>query len=210
MPKSMFVSGSLHSISGQISEASARMHQHNQTQSSPEAKNAAQEQRSQATEVENAARNALLKPRYEELLRTKRDLIGQLNEAEAKSSAEQTRLERSAADCAQTLAELRAILARLESCRIPELSDSDFHPALNEALRTFENGRIELIRATALPSEHTAGTAVQTAAKMDLADIPAGTLFKKGFAFFLPLILTILFSAFFLALSFIIAWKVAL
>ena len=109
-----------------------------------------------------------------------------------------------------TLAELRAILARLESCRIPELSDSDFHPALNEALRTFENGRIELIRATALPSEHAAGTAVQTAAKTDLADIPAGTLFRKGAAFFLPLILTILFSAFFLALSFIIAWKVAL
>ena len=148
--------------------------------------------------------------RYEELLRTKRDLIGQLNEAEAKSSAEQARLERSAADCAQTLAELRAILDRLESCRIPELSDSDFHPALNEALRTFENGRIELIRATALPPEHAAGTAVQTAAKTDLADIPAGTLFRKGAAFFLPLILTILFSAFFLALSFIIAWKVAL
>lgn len=214
MAKSMFVSGSLHRISGQISEASARMHQHNQEQDSPESGNDPQEQQPQpklrAPEVDNAARNALLKPRYEELLRTKRDLIGQLNEAEAKSSAEQMRLERSAADCAQTLAELRAILARLESCRIPELSDSDFHPALNEALRTFENGRIELIRATALPSEHAAGTAVQTAAKMDLADIPAGTLFKKGFAFFLPLILTILFSAFVLALSFIIAWKVAL
>ena len=132
MPKSMFVSGSLHRISGQISEASARMHQHSQEQNSS------------------------------------------------------------------------------ESGRIPELSDSDFHPALNEALRTFENGRIELIRATALPPEHAAGTAVQTAAKTDLADIPAGTLFRKGAAFFLPLILTILFSAFFLALSFIIAWKVAL
>ena len=32
MPKSMFVSGSLHRISGQISEASARMHQHSQEQ----------------------------------------------------------------------------------------------------------------------------------------------------------------------------------
>ena len=190
------------------------MHQHSQEQNSSESGNVPGEEQAQpkprTPDVDDAARNALLKPRYEELLRTKRDLIGQLNEAEAKSSAEQARLERSAADCAQTLAELRAILDRLESCRIPELSDSDFHPALNEALRTFENGRIELIRATALPPEHAAGTAVQTAAKTDLADIPAGTLFRKGAAFFLPLILTILFSAFFLALSFIIAWKVAL
>ena len=74
MPKSMFVSGSLHRISGQISEASARMHQHSQEQNSSESGNAPGEEQAQpkprTPDVDDAARNALLKPRYEELLRT--------------------------------------------------------------------------------------------------------------------------------------------
>ena len=43
-----------------------------------------------------------------------------------------------------------------------------------------------------------------------LGAMSAGELIRKGFAFFLPLIVTILLAALFLAAAFFLAWKVAL
>ena len=213
MSKISFVSGSLHSISGQISEAASRMHNPQDAAENGPEETVRTEPESvsvpPAPVADSAARNAYLKPRYEELLRMKRDLSAQLHEAEARFSAEQARFEAVAEERGKTAAELRAILSRLENCRIPDFPDPDFKPALNEALRTFENGRIELIRATALrPGTETVPAA--SPAKTDLSALTAGELMKKGFAFFLPLIVTILLASLLLSLAFIIAWKVAL
>ncbi len=213
MSKISFVSGSLHSISGQISEAASRMHNPSDAAEAGSEETARTEAGSvpvPPAPVADSARNAYLKPRYEELLRMKRDLSAQLHEAEARFSAEQSRFEAAAAERSGTAAELRAILSRLEKCRIPDFPDPDFKTALNEALRTFENGRIELIRATVLHSgTETVTASAASPAKMDLSALTAGELMKKGFAFFFPLIVTVLLASLLLSLAFIIAWKVA-
>lgn len=223
MSKVSFVSGSLHRISGQISEAAGRIRNPQQPDAPEESfsenfpQNTAPAPRPapnvSAPAVppsDSAERNIYLKPRYEELLRMKRDLVGQLYEAEARFSAEHSRFETLAAERNGTLVELRAILSRLESCRIPELADADFKTALNEALRTFENGRIELIRATVAEAGANTAPSLASSAKMDLSSLTAGELMKKGFAFFFPLILTILLASLFLGVAFVVAWKVAL
>lgn len=218
MSKVSFVSGSLHRISGQISEAANRMHN---PQQEPEESHASVPEEVARTGADSAVRHnppapdyaamhAVLKPRYEELLRMKRDLTGQLREAEARFSAEAARLDRKIAEQNATLEELRSILARLENCRIPEFADADFKTALREALRTFENGRIELIRATMGVSKAEENTSQAAPAGTALGAMSAGELIRKGFAFFLPLIVTILLAALFLAAAFFLAWKVAL
>ena len=127
MSKVSFVSGSLHRISGQISEAANRMHN---PQQEPEESHASVPEEVSRTGADSAVRHnppapdyaamhAVLKPRYEELLRMKRALTGQLREAEARFSAEAARLDRKIAEQNATLEELRSILARLENCRIP-------------------------------------------------------------------------------------------
>lgn len=223
MSKVSFVSGSLHRISGQISEAASRMHnppQEMETASNPdpEAQPAPKAEMESSTAApvrrdpprNSAAPHAAFKPRYEELLRMRRDLTGQLQEAEARLSAEYAALESRISEKNRKLAEIRSLLSRLESCRIPEWTDPDFQPAFHEALRTFENGRIELIRATVSVEQPSADSGRNPAPELNLSSLTAGFLFRKGCAFFLPLILALLGGALFLAAAFVLAWKVAL
>ena len=114
MSKISFVSGSLHSISGQISEAASRMHNPQDAAENDPEETVRTEPESvsapPAPVADSAVRNAYLKPRYEELLRMKRDLSAQLHEAEARFSAEQARFEAVAAE--------RRLPSSARSCRV--------------------------------------------------------------------------------------------
>ena len=218
MSKISYVSGNLHRISDHLSEATTRKalspeeeaSENFPAQTVPAAPAAPPEEEPRK---DYAELHKHLKPRFEELLRLKRDVIARITEHISFYTAESDALGNRKAELDATAGKLNALLKSLEECEIPDFADQEFKPKLTNALRAFENARLEDIR-TGAKMEGSAGTAGRNASPPSSAEpsflmLTGGELFKKGFAFFLPLILALLFSAILLSAAFFAAWKIA-
>lgn len=216
MSKISYVSGNLHRISDHLSEATVKktplpgeetaesVSGHpNVTHPSPPA---------EEIKRDYAELHKHLKPRFDELLRLKRDVNARVAEHKALYSAEAETLQNRKAELDTAVASLDALQRSLETHEIPDFADPDFKSKLADALRFFENARLEAIKAAAKMegSRMSVRTTGQPAAPgTPFAALTSGELFKKGCLLLLPLILALLFSAILLAAAFFAAWKIA-
>ena len=98
----------------------------------------------------------------------------------------------------------------LEGIKLPGEEEPEPEKMLSKQLRALELMRLESIRLikkmdAAKPSS---GNISKESSSINLMDIPNGDIIKKGFAFFFPLALALIFCTFLMALAFILAWKV--
>lgn len=217
MSKISYVSGTLHRISDQLSEATAKKNpspgeEAPETPSDHSGKTLQPPHREEVRK-DYAELHKHLKPRFEELLRLKRDVNARIEEHKALYSAQSETLRHRKEELDAAVAVLDALRNSLNACDVPNFADPDFKPRLADALRLVENARLEDIKTAArmegsLTDRRKQGTPT-TSATSSFAMMSGGELFKKGFAFFLPLILTLLFSTLLLAAAFFAAWKIA-
>ena len=218
MSKISYVSGNLHRISDQLSEATVKKtpfpgEENAETSGSDRpAETASPSPAKEESKRDYAELHKPLKPRFDELLRLKRDINARIAEHRALYAAEAGALQNRKQELDSAVAALDALQKPLEMYEIPDFADPEFKSKLADALRFFENARLEEIK-TAAKMEGSRPSArnrdPSAPAGPSFAALTGGELFKKGFAFFLPLILTLLLSALLLAAAFFAAWKIA-
>ena len=101
----------------------------------------------------------------------------------------------------------------LKEITLPDESEADPGKYISRQLRALEVMRLETIRLNKkMDASKGNGTAYSPAQNqnINLMDIPNGDIMKKGFAFFFPLALALLFCTILMALAFILAWKVVI
>ena len=134
--------------------------------------------------------------RYEEYLRTKRDVLGTLSKLipilDEKAHAYERFL-----DASRKMKEkLSALLAGINSIAEDEWKEKDLTAELAKAMRSIENARLEILRIHLKGEIHPdePHNAVQEQ-RQDLTSARPFALVKAGFYFFLPLILGLLIAA---------------
>ncbi|MBQ7402856.1 MAG: hypothetical protein IJW05_05400 [Lentisphaeria bacterium] len=134
---------------------------------------------------------------------------GMISEYQAEMEIHQLR-EKELSAAAEQVNQLKKELASLT---LPEETSGEQEKALSKTLRALELMRLETIRMTKkLDSGKTgsASAAGDQKREIDLMNLPNSEIVKKGFVFFFPLFLALLFCTVLMGLAFIFAWKVAL
>lgn len=101
----------------------------------------------------------------------------------------------------------------LEQIALPDENEPEPDKHLSKSLRALELMRLEAVRQAKkmdASKSNTAGNGQNSFSGADLINTPNSEIMKKGFAFFFPLFLALLFCTVLMGLSFIFAWKVAL
>ena len=218
MSKISYVSGNLHRISGQLSEATAKkippQEEETAEAGAPRSDKMVPASPREEVKPDYAELHKHLKHRFDELLRLKRDVNARIEEHHAFYSAEAEALHHRVMELEETVATLNSLRNALETSEIPDFADPDFKSKLTNALRIFENARLEDIKTVAKaegaqPSARNANRSAAGSGDGSFTRLTAGDLFRKGFLFFLPLILTLLLSTLLLAAAFFAAWKIA-
>ena len=131
----------------------------------------------------------------------------------AEYSEEQKIIETRMNELQQSSEQIRKMKQELAEITLPDSADEDPELALSKQMRSLELMRLESIRMNkkmdAGKNMASAPAAVSNNAP-DLMNIPDGEIMKKGFAFFFPLALALIFCTIIMGLAFIVAWKVAL
>jgi len=148
-----------------------------------------------ASAVNKETQNAITQ-RYEEYLRTKRDVSGTLSKLipilDEKAHAYERFL-----DASRKMKEkLSALLTGINSIAEDEWKEKDLTAELAKAMRSIENARLEILRIHLKGEIHPdePHNAVQEQ-RQDLTSAPPFALVKAGFYFFLPLIFGLLIAA---------------
>ena len=149
--------------------------------------------------------------RITEFNRMHHDLEIRVESMISEYQAEAELLELRKKELIQTSEMVEKLRKELEEITLPGKEDQEPERSLTKKLRALELMRLETIRLSKKmdASKGNSGAAVEQNSKVDLADIPGGDIMKKGFAFFFPLFLAMLFCSLLLAVAFILAWKVA-
>ena len=116
-------------------------------------------------------------------------------------------------DLSNASQQVEKLKQELQSFSLPGEKSEAPERELSKTLRALELMRLETVRLTKkMDSAKTAasGSAAEQRNQLDLMNIPNSEIAKKGFAFFFPLFLALLFCTVLMGLAFIFAWKVAL
>ena len=134
---------------------------------------------------------------------------GMISEYQAEMELHQLR-EKELSAAAEQVNQLKKELASLT---LPEETSGEQEKALSKTLRALELMRLETIRMTKKLDSGKTGSAAAAGdqkREIDLMNLPNSEIVKKGFVFFFPLFLALLFCTVLMGLAFIFAWKVAL
>ena len=197
MSKMSYVSGQLHRISDQLA--------------------AAEKKEFQETPDNSGAERIIPEPephiraRFDEMMRLRRDMIARLTDHICRFTSEKQMLDQRGEIIGKASEELEAMMKRIENTPIPAFDDPKFKSKLTDMNLMLENIRLDDIRITA----RNASSALPSSARESresgpsFAELSGGELFKKGFFFFLPLMLLVLLSVLILSAAFVTAWLVA-
>jgi len=207
MSKISYVSGQLHRISDHLSAAEKK----EASLSGTVAETSDSKPTEPAAPLRPVEPEPHIKARFEEMLRLKRDMTSRLTEHVCRFSSESHLLDLRRKELDDASGKLEELLKQIESAPIPEFSDPQFKSKLTDAIRMLENVRLEDIRVSAkiTVSAASAESVTKEENGLSFASLTGGELFRKGFYFFLPLILIVLFSAILLSAAFFAAWKLA-
>ena len=197
MSKMSYVSGQLHRISDQLA--------------------AVEKKEFQETPDPNGSERIIPEPephiraRYDEMMRLRRDMTARLTEHICRFSSEKEMLDQRGEIIGKASEELGAMLKRIEDEPVPAFDDPKFKSKLTNLNLMLENIRLDDIRITARNSVSSFSPAARENRdpKPSFADLSGGDLFKKGFFFFLPLIIFLLIAVLILSAAFVTAWLLA-
>ena len=158
-----------------------------------------------------SAKQTLSPERILEFNRMHHDLEIRVESMISEYQAEAELLELRKKELTQTSEQVEKLRKELEENTLPGKEDLEPERTLTKKLRALELMRLETIRLSKKmdASKSNTGAVSEQRSKVDLMDIPNGDIMKKGFAFFFPLFLALLFCSILLAVAFILAWKVA-
>jgi len=148
-----------------------------------------------ASTVSNETKNAITK-RYEEYLRTKRDVLGTLSKLIPILDEKAHTYERFLGASRKMKEKLSALLTEINSFAEDEWKEENLTAELAKAMRSIENARLEVLRIHLKREMHPdePHSAVQEQ-RQDLTSARPLALVKAGFYFFLPLIMGLLIAA---------------
>ena len=197
MSKMSYVSGQLHRISDQLAAAEKK-----EFQETPD--NSGSERFIPEPEPH-------IRARFDEMMRLRRDMIARLTDHICRFTSEKQMLDQRGEIIGKASEELEAMMKRIESTPTPAFDDPKFKSKLTDMNLMLENIRLDDIRITA----RNASSALPSSARESresgpsFSELSGGELFKKGFFFFLPLMLLGLLSVLILSAAFVTAWLVA-
>ena len=197
MSKISYVSGHLHRISDQLAAAEKKEYQNAPV---PE------------TETERIIPEPEphIRARYDEMMRLRRDMIARLTEHTCRFSSEMEMLDQRREVLGKASGELEAMLAKIEKEPVPAFDDPKFKSKLTDMILMLEHIRLDDIRIaarnTASPSAvpHESGSSTNS-----FSNLSSGELFRKGFFFFLPMMILALIAVLILSAAFVTAWLLA-
>ena len=162
-------------------------------------------------QIIQSAKAELAPERITEFNRMHHDLEIRVESMISEYQAEAKLLEIRKNELTQTSELVEKLRKELEEITLPGKNDQEPDRTLTKKLRALELMRLETIRLSKKmdASKSNTGAVSEQRSKVDLMDIPNGDIMKKGFAFFFPLFLALLFCSILLAVAFILAWKVA-
>lgn len=203
MSKISYVTGNLHRISDQIAEASGR-----KSETSP---SDAEESPVAGDSAPASSKNSdiLAKSRYFEAVNLRRDLECRLEEQLSRFQAEAESMARAAEPVHDALSRLSDLSTRFREISFEEPDLPESARSLADAVRKYEKIRLEILRVCAR-AEGVRGSArsVQSASGSNSVSLPELT-FRRGFLFFLPLGIVLIFCTLILSIAFVAAWKMA-
>ncbi|MBQ9770324.1 MAG: hypothetical protein IJW23_00720 [Lentisphaeria bacterium] len=163
--------------------------------------------------VQNAqtAKQELSQERIIEFNRMHHDLEIRVESMLSEYQAEAEVLKIREQELTQTSDLVAKLKKELDEITLPGKEEQEPDRILTKKLRALELMRLETIRLTKKmdASKSNSGTAAEQRASVDLTEIPNSDIMKKGFAFFFPLFLALLFCTVLLGVAFVLAWKVA-
>ncbi|MBO4647497.1 MAG: hypothetical protein J5806_05025 [Lentisphaeria bacterium] len=155
-------------------------------------------------------RKAIL-ARQQEIEQFRRDLLFRLHETAAKTAQTESDSRKRADSLLALKNQLDALMDQLERQQEPDEFSPDFQIQLSDNFRKLEKMRLELIEIQAAMPESSAPEAREkTNLLADLDSVTFGQLFRLGWAFFLPLILTVLLGLLLLAVVIIFTFRFGL
>lgn len=202
-----FVTAGLCKVKDQIAEAAKNPVGEKTEQAAPEAP---AKPVSVLDSLPEETRKAILS-RRQEIEQFRRDLRFRLHESAAKTAQTEADSRKRADSLLALKNQLDSLTNQLESQREPDEFSPDFQLQLSDNFRELEKMRLELIEIqAAMPESSAPETGEKTNLLADLDSVTFGQLFRLGWAFFLPLILTILLSLLLLALVIILTFRFGL
>jgi|GEM_PF-1838971 len=127
--------------------------------------------------------------------------------------AEAELLELRKKELVQTSEQMKKLKQELEEIVLPGKNEPEQERTLSKRLRALELMRLETIRVSKKmdAAKTAAGNSTGDGnSGVNLMDIPNEELMKKGYAFFGPLIITLIVCTLLLGIAYILAWKVAI
>ena len=197
MSKMSYVSGQLHRISDQLA--------------------AAEKKEFQETPDNSGAERIIPEPephiraRFDEMMRLRRDMTARLTDHICRFTSEKQKLEQRGEIIGKAAEELEAMMKRIENTPVPAFDDPKFKSKLTDMNLMLENIRLDDIRITARNTASALPSSARESRESgsSFSELGGGELFKKGFFFFLPLMLLVLLSVLILSAAFVTAWLVA-
>ena len=155
-------------------------------------------------------RKAILARRLE-IEQFRRDLRFRLHESAVKTAQTEADSRKRADTLLALKNQLDVLTNQLEKQQEPDEFSQDYQIRLSESFRELEKIRLELIDIeAAMPESSAPETRGQTNLLADLDSVTFGQLFRLGWAFFLPLILTVSLGVLVLALVIVLTFRFAL
>ena len=199
-----FVTAGLCKIKDQIAEAAKNPAAEKTAETSPEAP---AEPVSVLASLPEETRKAVL-ARRQEIEQFRRDLRFRLHETAAKTAQAEADSRKQADTLLALKNQLDSLTNQLEGQQEPDEFSQDFQIRLSESFRELEKIRLALIEIQAVMPENPAPEVKgKNNPLADLDSVTFGQLFRLGYAFFLPLILTVLLGLLLLATVILLTFR---
>ncbi len=203
------VMNNLHKISQQLAESTKQIRENGTVPVADPEKSGRQDKNEQIENKNAKILDAALLRRYEDYLKSRKDLETRLNQSLAQMQTEYDLISARAELINTVFQDLQNRLEQLEQSLPADADIPQKQSELASKCNLLEVIRLESIRSIARyqtnswnsPSS-SAGT-TGNANGIDFASLSFSLLFKKGFALFLPLILALLLSSMLIALAYI-------
>lgn len=170
------------------------------------------QQKVQTNQTVQTSFQELAPERVIEFNRMHHDLEIRVESMLSEYQAEAELLELRKKELVQTSEQMKKLKQELEGIVLPGKNEPEQERQLSKRLRELELMRLETIRVSKKmdAAKTAAGNSTGDGnSGVNLMDIPDEDLMKKGYAFFGPLIITLIICTVLLGIAYILAWKVA-
>lgn len=207
MKKEVYVTEGLHRIKGQIADAAKK---------SPDAEDSESPAGTEAPpphELLSPETREALRQRHEEFMRFRRDVFLRVHEMLADCSVSTESARKVVEGYAETGAQLKELLSRLEALGEPDTDSENYQILLSEACRSLEKIRLDIVPLRA-QLKKAPGPSAESAPRSnlfaELDSVSFGQIFRVGLYLSLPLLLMVLLFGILLSAVIVLTFRIGL